>query len=104
MSYTENNFGEWVPSFRHIGRVLNAGGAVVAECPRLTSLTEMQARARAIAAMPDLLSIAARLAALHEGLANGSSAAEDAACRLAAEASKLLTKATGAKNELRRED
>lgn len=66
------------------------------DCPdRHRSAKEMRANARLIAAAPDLLVIASRLAALAEGLGNGNSGAEAAAWRLAEEAHAVITKVQG---------
>lgn len=47
--------GPWRPGFKNIGHVTAENGAVIAKCERLTSLVNVQANARLIAAAPDLL-------------------------------------------------
>ncbi|MDH0423516.1 hypothetical protein ACMFLR_18970 [Delftia tsuruhatensis] len=87
--------GPWKVSFSKFSRVTAENGALIAKCEKLESLTNLEANARLIAMSPDLFSIANRLAALSEGLNNGSSAAEHEACKLAEEARVAVAKATG---------
>lgn len=47
--------GPWRPGFKNIGHVTAENGAVIAKCERLTSLVNVQANARLIAAAPELL-------------------------------------------------
>ncbi|WP_155820453.1 hypothetical protein [Komagataeibacter europaeus] len=53
---SEENFtpGPWRRGFKNIGHVTAENGAVIAKCERLTSLYNMQANARLIAAAPDM--------------------------------------------------
>ena len=87
--------GPWKVNYRQFSRVTSENGALIATCNRLDSLSTLQANALLIAQAPALYVIATRLAALAEGLRNGSSAAEYVACRLADEASAAIAKVSG---------
>jgi len=79
--------------------VFNREGKTIVFCdwtPRYAgngvTTTDRAPNARLIAQAPELHAIARKLAALAEGLENGSSAAEHAATRLALEAKDVLKK------------
>lgn len=68
--------GPWRPGFKNIGHVTAENGAVIAKCERLTSLVNLQANARLIAAAPDLLAalelvIREEAPAYHDCIDNG---------------------------------
>lgn len=98
MSEAKHTPGPWHASYTKLGLVHAENGAIVARCERLTSLTQLSANARLIAATPGLFSIASRLAALSDGLANGNSASEFAAVELASEARAFISKEMGAQS------
>ncbi|PAL21022.1 hypothetical protein [Acetobacter syzygii] len=54
MGETQFTPGPWRVRFGNIGHVTAENGALVAKCQRLTSLCNLQANARLIAAAPDL--------------------------------------------------
>lgn len=85
--------GPWRVNYSQFSQVLAENGALIATCAKLGSLTTLHANAQVIALAPDLFRIASRLAALAEGLSNGNSSAEEAACRLAEEARAAIAKA-----------
>lgn len=47
--------GPWKADFTHIGHVKAENGAVIAKCSKLTSLVNLEANTRLIAAAPELL-------------------------------------------------
>lgn len=89
--------GPWDASYTNIGRIVGSHGEVIAECKKLTTLVELQARARLISQVPELFDLAKKLAALREGLRNSSSSAEIAATQLAEQANEIVAKAIGKK-------
>ena len=97
MSKAKHTPGPWKVNYNKFNEVLAENGALVATCNRLGGLVNLQANAKVIAQAPSLLKIAERLAAISEGLRNGNSAAEEAACRLADQAVAAVKKATGEK-------
>ena len=52
---TEYTAGPWHADFQKISEVKADNGALIARCNKLTSLTNLQANARLIAAAPELL-------------------------------------------------
>jgi len=47
--------GPWLTSYKNIGHVKAENGALIARCERLTSLVNLEANAKLVAASPDLL-------------------------------------------------
>jgi len=65
-------------------------------CPALAlgdTPEQARANARLIASAPELFALAAKLAAICDGLNNGNSSAEHEACKLAEQAKALIDKA-----------
>jgi len=90
MSADKFTAGPWEASGKHI--VQGDGGVVAYVTAYAMPTLRQKADARLIAQAPALHAIARKLAALAEGLEHGSSAAEDAAARLAFEAKAVLAK------------
>lgn len=87
--------GPWSVSYSKFDTIEAGNGAALAKCIRISSLVTLQANARLMAAAPELLDIALRLAGLETALQNGNSAAEHEACRIATDARRVVAKATG---------
>jgi len=52
---TDHTSGPWKANFQKIAEVQAENGALIAKCNKLTSLVNLQANARLIAAAPELL-------------------------------------------------
>jgi hypothetical protein len=94
MSEVKHTPKGWRVSYQQFSKVVTEDGELVATCARVDSLVALQARARMIAAAPELFAIAKRLAVIGDGLNNGSSAAEAEVSRLVDLAIAAVKKAT----------
>ncbi len=92
---TQHTPGPWRVSYARMRQVVADNGAIIATCNKLNGLVNLQANARLIASVTDLLDIVTSLANISEGLANGNSSAEAEAFRLSERGRIVITKVKG---------
>ncbi|EMO9523411.1 hypothetical protein RJ634_005989 [Pseudomonas aeruginosa] len=87
--------GPWRPGFKNIGHVTAENGAVIAKCERLTSLVNVQANARLMAASPELLEALRELLSVYEGTVRSAHCQVEADNETVDMARAAIAKATG---------